>query len=223
MTTSTSPVREEAAGNARVAGRWTPATALGLIGAIHLAAGPVIYPEALHSIVAGGVAAAIESDAGLLHLRATGFWYLTAGLGLIIIAVLMRALERQGAPSPRSAPWSLAVLAVWGVVLMPASGFWAILAVAVWGVVRDPRARPRRALPIVAAVCSSSYAVGHAWWTATGPPPFVRVESVFVGGWLVVGVAGVAALVSAGIAFSSFFTSHDDGDCESSGLDRPSH
>jgi hypothetical protein len=56
-----------------------------------------------------------------------------------------------------------------------------------------------RPLPFVAALCCLTYALAHAWWTLAGTPEFVRVESVFVGGWLVVGVAAVAAVVCVGV------------------------
>lgn len=63
--------------------------------------------------------------------------------------------------------------------------------------------RPGSVLPVVGALCCLLYAVTHAWWMLTGPPGYVRVESVVVGGWPVVGVAAVAALVCAGAASGS--------------------
>lgn len=56
-------------------------------------------------------------------------------------------------------------------------------------------ARTRR--PVVGAVCGTGYAVSHAWWTASGAPPFVRAESVLFLGWPLVIAAAVAALTCA--------------------------
>lgn len=114
------------------AARWTPGTALLLIGLVHLATGPVFYPDSLRSLVEGGVVAAVEADPALLAPRAAGFWYLTAGLGMVTCAVLMRSHERRGTSLPRSLPWLLAGTGLWGALLMPVSGFWALLAVAAW-------------------------------------------------------------------------------------------
>ncbi len=47
--------------------------------------------------------------------------------------------------------------------------------------------------------CGLGHAALHAWWTITGPPPFVRAESVFVAGWPLVRVAVLAALTCLGI------------------------
>lgn len=57
----------------------------------------------------------------------------------------------------------------------------------------------RPSVSFLGALSSLVYALVHAWWTLTGIPEFVRAESVFVGGWLLVCVAAAACMICIGI------------------------
>lgn len=97
--------------------------ALGLIGIVHVVSTPVLYPDSVASIRRGGVVAAVEADPELLPLRGLGFWYATAGLGIVALGVAVADLERADRLRPRHAAL-LAAIGLWGVVLVPKSGFW---------------------------------------------------------------------------------------------------
>lgn len=76
-----------------------------------------------------GVVNAVE-PAGAAPLDA-GFWYLSAGLGMLMYGGLVWWYERNVGPAPAIVGWSLVALTAWGVVLVPASGFWAFLVPAI--------------------------------------------------------------------------------------------
>lgn len=99
-----------------------------IIGALHSAAGPAFYGDSLRSILEGGVIASVEADPVLTPLRATGFWYLSAGIGMLVLGALAWWIEHTLGAVPAMLGWLLLTLTAWGVALMPASGFWAFLA-----------------------------------------------------------------------------------------------
>lgn len=98
-----------------------------VVGGVHVAIAPVLFPESMRSILDGGVVNAVEADATLAQLRGLGFWYVTAGLGLLVTGAVVDDLERRAVPLPRAVPLGLGGIGVWGVVLMPTSPFWAII------------------------------------------------------------------------------------------------
>lgn len=105
---------------------WTSRTLL-VIGSVHLAMAPLLYSDQLTDIISGGVLGQVESDAALKAERSDAFWYTTAGFSTLLLAGLVRSLERSSVGVPRYLPAALAGIAVWGVALMPMSGFWAFL------------------------------------------------------------------------------------------------
>lgn len=119
-----------------------------VVGVAHVAITPVLYPDAVRSILAGGVFDSVGADPGLSQLRGLGFWFATTGLGLIFTGWAVKALERGRTPVPAALPLFLAGIGVWGVVLMPRSPFWVFLALAVVAVVR--RATDRRSASPIA-------------------------------------------------------------------------
>lgn len=99
--------------------------ALALIGSVHIAATPMLYGDGTRSIIDAGVLASVEADPAVEDLRAAVFWYVTAGLAMLLLSFLVATLERSPNGVPASVGVSLLVIAAWGVLLMPASGFWA--------------------------------------------------------------------------------------------------
>lgn len=59
-----------------------------------------------------------------------GFWYVSAGLGILALGVVVTCAERRLGTVPAVLGWIMLGLAVWGVLLMPVSGFWAFFLVA---------------------------------------------------------------------------------------------
>jgi hypothetical protein len=98
-----------------------------VVGGVHVVIAPVLFPESMRSILDGGVVNAVEADATLAQLRGLGFWYVTAGLGLLVTGAVVDDLERRDVPLPRAVALGLGGIGVWGVVLMPTSPFWAII------------------------------------------------------------------------------------------------
>ena len=102
---------------------------LGLIGAVHVALTPLIYPSSVDSIVQHGVIASVEADPELVPLRGLAFWYATSGLGVIALGTAMADLERRELLRRRHAAM-LGVIGLWGTLLVPKSGFWLFLPLA---------------------------------------------------------------------------------------------
>lgn len=103
--------------------------ALGLIGIVHIATTALFYPDSVTSILRGGVIGAVEADPELLPLRGLGFWYATAGLGMVALGAAVADLERGDRLHPRHAAF-LGGIGLWGVLLVPKSGFWLFLPLA---------------------------------------------------------------------------------------------
>lgn len=101
-----------------------------IVGAVHVALTPRLFPASVRSILEGGVLGSVEADPEVTDLRALGFWYATAGVGLLALGWSVTEREQHRGPPPRGLAPMLAGLGVWGVALMPASPFWAFLALA---------------------------------------------------------------------------------------------
>lgn len=108
----------------------TPTTSRPVIGSIlggiagaHLALTPVFYRESVDSILKGGVVATLDQDQAERSLRGAGFWYVTTGGSLLVLAFLVGREERAVGIPPAAAVWGLAGLSTWGTVIAPASGF----------------------------------------------------------------------------------------------------
>lgn len=95
------------------------------IGVIHLAASGIFYRDDVLGVIDRGIINAVE-PAGAAPLDA-GFWYASAGVGVLMYGALIWWYERNIGPVPRFVGWTLAGFGIWGVVLMPSSGFWLFL------------------------------------------------------------------------------------------------
>jgi hypothetical protein len=119
---------------------WVGWTTLG-IAVIHLVCAPLFYGPALVAIIAGGVVNAVNGP-GDRVLRAAGFWYVVTGLAALSLGLLIIWIERTVQVVPRRLAWLMLVIAVFGIVLTPASGFWLFLVPATIAFVKSRRAAP---------------------------------------------------------------------------------
>lgn len=142
----TQPVTTHRNPGARDRSRCRPWTGivLAVIAALHLAGAPLFYGDALRSILDAGVIASVEADPGSVALRSAGFWYLTTGLSLVVLSAIVIWVEQRVGTLPRVLPWLLLGIAVWGILLVPASGFWSFLPAAAVAFVAARRGSPIR-------------------------------------------------------------------------------
>jgi hypothetical protein len=107
---------------------------------------PVFYREGTDGIVRAGVIDAVPSGAAASPEPAAAFWYLTAGIGVVLLGVLCWWAERRIGGLPAVVGWLLTAFTVWGVVLMPMSGFWlfGIVAILAFRTARRSGAPARR-------------------------------------------------------------------------------
>ena len=120
--------------------RWI-GRSLAAIGVLHSADGVTATRGTLGAMVADGFWDTVGAD----PVRQSAFWFLVAGVALLLVGALADALEREGHPLPTSFTGGLLLLAVTGIVVMPTSGFWLVLVVALGAVVRARRHVPRDA------------------------------------------------------------------------------
>jgi hypothetical protein len=93
------------------------------IGLLHLVVAPAVYPDSLRSILEGGVLGSIDAEPAVKDLRSTGFWYVTAGLTLVVVGVTATNHEQVVGRPPGATAWGLLGLSMFGTALMPVSGF----------------------------------------------------------------------------------------------------
>jgi hypothetical protein len=115
-----------------------------VVGAVHIAITPLLFPRSVRSLVDGGVLGAVDADAAVSDLRALGFWYATSGVALVALGAVIAEHERRESAPPALAPWALAGLGTWGVLLLPKSPFWVLIGPAGLSVARRRSHRRRR-------------------------------------------------------------------------------
>jgi hypothetical protein len=121
--------------------RVTAGHVLGGIGVVHVALTPAFFPRAVQGIVDAGIVGAVERDPEERDARSAGFWYATAGLGMVALGAALARSERSAGVPPPVAVWAPALLAGWGVTFLPVSGFWTLLAPAALAAWRRARTR----------------------------------------------------------------------------------
>lgn len=95
------------------------------IGAVHLAAIALFYRRPFIDIVAeGGFDAVDPASSGPMFDREAAYWYLFAGLGFVLLGVLVTWVERHLGAPPAVLGWLLLGVGALGVFLVPVSGFW---------------------------------------------------------------------------------------------------
>lgn len=110
--------------NAAPPARPVVGTVLVVIGIVHTLAAPLFFGDGLDGIVNAGVVDGVEHDAAGLTERSAAFWYVSAGVAVVLLGVLIGWIERRLGYTPGLVGWLLVILAVWGVALIPASPFW---------------------------------------------------------------------------------------------------
>ena len=88
-------------------------------GILHNLIGFVLGFEVLAGMVRDGLfnSTLVQFD------RQAIFWFLFSGFAMMLWGVLIANLERV----PNTFSWSLLILSVLGVIIMPASGFWLVI------------------------------------------------------------------------------------------------
>lgn len=119
--------------------------ALVVVGVAHTGLTLALYPGVVQRVVAAGVLDGVTSDPDDVAARTAAFWFATTGVGLVATGAVVTSLEHRVSPLPRSLPWVLLGVGVWGVVLLPRSPFWLLVGLAGLAEVRRRRASPRRA------------------------------------------------------------------------------
>jgi hypothetical protein len=116
-------------------GRW-----LIVVSVIHTLFAIGVFRSVLSSIVQRGVFNTIGND----PMLGAVVWFVLFGFVLFILGLAVSALERSSTNHlPASLGWSLLVLSVLGVILMPASGFWLVFPPAFAILLRRPISNPR--------------------------------------------------------------------------------
>lgn len=115
--------------------------ALSAISLIHLASTPIFHGPALAAIIDDGIVNAIESGSTLLDARDAAFWYVAAGLGMVLLGQLAWWAERRVGVLPVALGWPLIAFTIINVLLVPVSGFWLFILPAAVVLVRAHRLR----------------------------------------------------------------------------------
>ena len=100
------------------------------VGVIHTASTPVFFPEAVRSIVDGGVVGTVSAEPRTQPVRTAGFWYAITGVVTAAFGWMTSHVERRGDPLPGALPVVLASVGAVGATLDPKSGFWVFLPLA---------------------------------------------------------------------------------------------
>lgn len=101
-----------------------------VVGVVHVAITPVLFPDAVRSVLDAGVVNAVEADPAQTQLRGIAFWFATTGIALVFTGWVVGLVERRTEPVPVGLPLFLLGIGAWGVVLMPKSPFWVFLVLA---------------------------------------------------------------------------------------------
>ena len=118
----------------------------------------------------------------LVEQKAWGTFAFLFGAGF---AILLRRLERRGAPIVTTYARRLAMLAVFGIIADVGFGFHILFGYACWGLaLLVMRHWSSRVLLLAAAVSASARPVAaeitavHRWWTSAAPPPPLTLVSL---------------------------------------------
>jgi hypothetical protein len=96
-----------------------------LIGIVHTIVGIAFYKAILGSMVDEGLFGTISISGD--YDRDAAFWFLFAGFMLMIIGALINWFENHNQAVPKFVEWSMTIITIVGIVIMPASGFWLLI------------------------------------------------------------------------------------------------
>ena len=105
------------------------------VGVIHLSFGLAFMHDVLAVLWSEGLWNTVNGQPP----REAVFWFLCAGIMLLIVGVLVNQTERRGLAVPRFVIWSFIGLVVVGVVVMPISGIWLLIPPALGMAIRRQR------------------------------------------------------------------------------------
>lgn len=116
-------------------GKW-----LFAVGVIHLSFGVIFMHTTLALLWSEGLVNTVNGQ----PRREAVFWFLCAGIMLLLVGVLVNQAEREGLAIPRFVTWSIAALTLIGVVVMPISGIWLLIPPAAGMVFRRRQSTDKR-------------------------------------------------------------------------------
>jgi hypothetical protein len=94
------------------------------VSALHTLFAFVVFGKVLASIAQRGMFNTVGDD----PMTGAVVWFVFFGIILFICGLTVAALEKSSPnPIPKSIGWSLLIMTILGVVLMPVSGFWLAL------------------------------------------------------------------------------------------------
>ena len=102
------------------------------VGVIHLSFGLVFMHDTLALLWSEGLWNTVNGQPP----REAVFWFLCAGIMLLIVGALVNQAEREALTIPRFVTWSFTALTIVGVIVMPISGIWLMIPPAVGMVIR---------------------------------------------------------------------------------------
>lgn len=95
------------------------------IGIAHTIVGILLFRSVLAVLVKEGLINTIPLNAP--PEREAAFWFLFSGFELLIIGSLVNRIECNKESLPSFLGWTLAVLTILGLIIMPASGSWLLI------------------------------------------------------------------------------------------------
>ncbi len=113
---------------------WIGKTLVG-IGLLHTALGLIFLREIGALLLAEGLFNTVNRQPP----REAFFWFIFAGLEMILLGLLVHDYERRRLAFPRFLGWFLLGLALITVLIMPASGGWLVLLPAIALIVKSGR------------------------------------------------------------------------------------
>lgn len=95
---------------------------------LHFIGGFVFFPEPLAEIAQAGWWNAVSPDPfNLNYEREAAFWFMMISPLLFLIGMLCCWIQEQQIKIPAFVGWSLLVVTIIGIAIMPVSGFWLLL------------------------------------------------------------------------------------------------
>jgi hypothetical protein len=95
-----------------------------ITGWIHTLIGVAIFSDPLIDMLQAGILNSIDMQ----YERSTVFWFIFAGLMIILLGHLMDwIIKKKNMILPSSLGWYLLALCTIGIIIMPLSGFWIVL------------------------------------------------------------------------------------------------
>ena len=105
------------------------------VGVIHCLFGIVAFGVALSGMASDGLWNAVDGYPG----RPVAFWFMMAGVCLVLLGIAVATLQRTGLPVPAALSGLFASMVAIAVIAMPTSGAWLLVPAAaglLWNAIR---------------------------------------------------------------------------------------